>query len=146
MNLQVLFEPCLNLAPHSPPRSFLDVSRIICINTDIYCYYRRTGFNRQADGTAVNSPQQRVNGSPNPSPTGFSPTMQPLNQTASSSSTIGSVVENGASGTENQIVAETPKFFFQERFAKLGVKGNFMPLAAQPSNVELADWLAHQSK
>lgn len=41
---------------------------------------------------------------------------------------------------------EFPKYFFQEKFARLGVKGNFMPLAAQPVNVDLADWLAHQSR
>ena len=42
------------------------------------------------------------------------------------------------------MVEDTPKFFFQEKYAKLGVRGNFMPLAAQPKNVELGDWLAHQ--
>lgn len=47
---------------------------------------------------------------------------------------------------ETPVVADQPKFFFHEKFAKLGVKGNFMPLAAQPVNVDLADWLAHQSK
>ncbi|MCJ1443404.1 MAG: hypothetical protein MMC23_003902 [Stictis urceolatum] len=40
---------------------------------------------------------------------------------------------------------EPPKFFFREKYAKLGVKGNFMPLAAQPKNVDLGDWLAHQA-
>lgn len=43
-------------------------------------------------------------------------------------------------------IDEPPKFFFQEKYAKLGVKGNFMPLAAQPKNVELGDWLAHQGR
>jgi hypothetical protein len=41
---------------------------------------------------------------------------------------------------------EPAKFFFMEKYAKLGVKGNFMPLAAQPKNVDLGDWLAHQGK
>ena len=31
-----------------------------------------------------------------------------------------------------------------EKYARLGVKGNFMPLAAQPKNVDLGEWLAHQ--
>lgn len=44
----------------------------------------------------------------------------------------------------DKALMEQPKFFFQEKYAKLGVKGNFMPLAAQPKNVELGDWLAHQ--
>lgn len=41
---------------------------------------------------------------------------------------------------------EKPKFFFREKFSKLGVKGNFMPLAAQPKNVDIAEWMAHQGK
>ena len=115
------------------------------ILTNILFYCRRTGFNRQADGNTINTTQQRLNGSPNPSPTTFSPPMPPLNQQATSSNAA-SVDENGAGNAEDQAISEPPKFFFQERFAKLGVKGNFMPLAAQPSNVELADWLAHQSE
>ena len=54
--------------------------------------------------------------------------------------------ENSNNGTETQLPAEPPKYFFLEKFAKLGVKGNFMPLAAQPVNVDLAEWIAHQSK
>lgn len=46
---------------------------------------------------------------------------------------------------DDQIVPEITKFFFREKYAKLGVKGNFMPLAAQPKNVDLGDWLAHQA-
>ena len=108
-------------------------------------YPRRTGFNRQAEGVNIASPQ-RANGSPNPSPTTFSPTMPPLTQPSSFSPSTGGTNEGGASNTEASITPEQPKFFFQEKFAKLGVKGNFMPLAAQPTNIELADWLAHQSK
>lgn len=35
-------------------------------------------------------------------------------------------------------------YWTQERFAKLGVKGSFLPLSVQPKNVGLADWLAHK--
>ncbi len=114
----------------------------------LLCSLSRTGFNRQAEGTSVNTHQQRVNGSPNPSPTTFSPNMPPLTQSAWSSSNTGSFAEDsaGISNAENQIAVEPPKFFFREKYAKLGVKGNFMPLAAQPTNVSLPDWLAHQSE
>ncbi len=37
-----------------------------------------------------------------------------------------------------------PKKFFNEKYAKCSVKGNFLTLAAQPKNVELGEWLAHQ--
>lgn len=59
---------------------------------------------------------------------------------------MSSATDNGTNSTEVQAAPEPAKFFFREKFAKLGVKGNFMPLAAQPANVCLADWLAHQSK
>lgn len=39
-----------------------------------------------------------------------------------------------------------PKKFFNEKYAKCSVKGNFLTLAAQPKNVELGEWLAHQRK
>ena len=74
--------------------------------------------------------------------------MSSLNQSASTPSNNNSFPEHSSGGgsPDNQAVAEPSKFFFQEKYAKLGVKGNFMPLAAQPVNVELADWLAHQSE
>jgi len=74
--------------------------------------------------------------------------MPPLAQSSSFSSNTGSFAEDnsGISNAENQIAMEPPKFFFREKYAKLGVKGNFMPLAAQPTNVSLPDWLAHQSE
>ena len=64
---------------------------------------------------------------------------------ASFSSTTSPSSESTPTLPEPQNVVEQPKFFFREKYAKLGVKGNFMPLAAQPVNVDLADWLAHQS-
>lgn len=115
----------------------------------LVCNPRRQGFNRQNEGTGnINTTQQRANGSPNPSPTTFSPTMPPLNHSSSFSSNTGPSsdnVANVANNAEQPAAAEPPKFFFREKYAKLGVKGNFMPLAAQPANVDLADWLAHQS-
>ena len=63
-----------------------------------------------------------------------------------SQNSASAVPENATSNAEVQAPPETPKYFFLEKYAKLGVKGNFMPLAAQPVNVDLAEWLAHQSK
>lgn len=39
---------------------------------------------------------------------------------------------------------DAPKKFLMEKWAKCSVKGNFLTLAAQPKNVELGEWLAHQ--
>ena len=89
---------------------------------------------------------QRSNGVPNSSSSTYSPTASNPISPTSYPSTSGLFPENQANIPEAQVAAEQPKFFFNEKYAKLGVKGNFMPLAAQPVNVDLADWLAHQSK
>jgi hypothetical protein len=41
---------------------------------------------------------------------------------------------------------EQPKRFLSDKYAKCSVKGNFLTLAAQPKNVDLGEWLAHQCK
>lgn len=46
--------------------------------------------------------------------------------------------------SDDQPYQETPKKFLNPRYAKCSVKGNFLTLAAQPKNVELGEWLAHQ--
>ena len=72
--------------------------------------------------------------------------MPPLTTSASFSSTLGSGSENSSTAGEFQSDIEPTQFFFREKYARLGVKGNFMPLAAQPKNVDLGEWLAHQGK
>ena len=90
--------------------------------------------------------QQKGPGSSNSSPTGpFAPSMPPLSTSASFASIAGS--DTGSPQVENQVQDPEPtKFFFREKYARLGVKGNFMPLAAQPKSVDLGEWLAHQCK
>lgn len=72
--------------------------------------------------------------------------MPPLAQPSSFSSNVSTTTENGTNSTEVKAASGPPDFFFREKYAKLGVKGNFMPLAAQPANVGLADWLAHMGQ
>ena len=160
--IKALLETSLYLGSRLAISSFFLQAKAICVRHELpysYCYqdeslsspnwvsfHRRQGFNRQNEGTGnINTSQQRANGSPNPSPTTFSPTMPPLNQSSSYSSSTGPSSDSAVNNTEQPTAADSPKFFFREKFAKLGVKGNFMPLAAQPANVDLADWLAHQS-
>ena len=71
--------------------------------------------------------------------------MLPLTQSSSFPSNPSPNSDNTANNAEQLAAAEPLNFFFREKYAKLGVKGNFMPLAARPANVDLADWLAHQS-
>ena len=104
----------------------------------------RQGFNRQTGRANGNgsSNQQR---SQNSSPTTGNPTMPPLTSSTSFSSVGGSNSDSGANAIDH-LEPEPTKFFFKEKYAKLGVRGNFMPLAAQPKYVDLGEWLAHQSR
>lgn len=72
--------------------------------------------------------------------------MAGLSPSQSFGSSIGLQSDSTAPPPDAHPPVEQPKYFFREKYAKLGVKGNFMPLAAQPINIGLADWLAHQSK
>jgi hypothetical protein len=110
-------------------------------------FYRRSGFGRNpnkgnGNGNNNNSNQPKTNGSASSSPTSYSPSTPLAHSPYSQSSMMGS--ESGS--IDAQLEPESQKFFFQEKYAKLGVRGNFMPLAAQPKNVDLGDWLAHQGK
>ncbi|MCJ1395029.1 hypothetical protein MMC18_007910 [Xylographa bjoerkii] len=99
----------------------------------------------KGNGTAPGN-QQKPNGSATSSPTTASPTNfnSPTNITSPNPTYPSSTMNNDNGFAEPQLEPEPPKFFFREKFAKLGVKGNFMPLAAQPKNVDLGDWLASQ--
>lgn len=94
----------------------------------------RQGFSGRGNTRSnQNLRQQALN-----SPTSPPPPMPPLNQTASISSAY--------SAGSDEVYQEQPKKFLNERYAKCSVKGNFLTLAAQPKNVELGEWLAHQGK
>ena len=100
-----------------------------------YTFYRgsRFGGGRSNKGQPGGG-QQKGTGSNISSPTGFTP--------MGGMSGYGNMGSNNSSS--DHLAPEPPKFFFQEKYAKLGVIGNFMPLAAQPKHVDLGDWLAHQ--
>lgn len=55
-------------------------------------------------------------------------------------------ISSAYSAQSDEIYQEQPKKFLNERYAKCSVKGNFLTLAAQPKNVELGEWLAHQGR
>lgn len=104
---------------------------------------RRQGFsNRQAG---------RANGAANPGqprppngPSAASSSNIPTNNAPASFPVAASPIdENMNAGSASP---EPIKLFFIEENAKLGVKGNMMPLAAAPAMVDVAEWLAHQSE
>ncbi|MCJ1482993.1 hypothetical protein MMC06_003159 [Schaereria dolodes] len=104
------------------------------LRTNVFHVVRlRQGFGRRGNGN------NQTNGSNSSSPTSSIPPVQALGNSPSYSSNMGS-----DAGTQAHDAPEPIKFFFREKYARLGVKGNFMPLAAQPKNVELGEWLAHQ--
>lgn len=94
----------------------------------------RQGFSGRGNTRSQqNLRQQALN-----SPTSPQPPMPPLNHSASISSAY--------SAGSDEVYQEQPKKFLNERYAKCSVKGNFLTLAAQPKNVELGEWLAHQGR
>lgn len=99
--------------------------------------------------------QQKGPGSQAPSPTiPYGPAMPPPMPALTTSGSFASAADaaspqepnqnpNLGQNTSEAQEKEGPKFFFREKYAKLGVRGNFMPLSAQPRHVDLAEWLAH---
>lgn len=100
-----------------------------------------------------NMNQQKGPGSGAPSPTiPYGPSLPPAMPALNTSGSFAPSADASSPQVENQsfnhnqaepMEKEKPKYFFNPKFAKLGVKGNFMPLAAQPKNVDIAEWLAH---
>ncbi|KAJ9498655.1 hypothetical protein H2202_005841 [Exophiala xenobiotica] len=93
----------------------------------------RQGFTRSNTKSNQNLKAQ-YNGSQSPS-LQQTPPMPPLTSSPSLSSTF---------SHESSYQDQEPKKFMNEKHAKCSVKGNFLTLAAQPKNVELGEWLAHQ--
>jgi hypothetical protein len=103
-------------------------------NADVFPF-RRQGFGR--GNTKSNQNLKAAYNGAAPSPTSQQPPMPPLANSPSVSSTYSQEVAYND---------QEPKKFLQEKYAKCSVKGNFLTLAAQPKNVELGEWLAHQRK
>ena len=89
------------------------------------------------NNTTQNQPPNRGNTS---SPTPYVPNMSAAPPSPSIST---STTTNNQAHINNQGAKKVP-IFFREEYATLIVKGNFMTLAAQPHQVEIGEWLAHQ--
>lgn len=96
---------------------------------------RRQGFGRANTKSNTNLKAAAANGA-STSNTNIPP-LPPLTNSPSVSSSM-SMDSNYSDGDG--------KRFFNEKYAKCSVKGNFLTLAAQPKNVELGEWLAHQCR
>ncbi|OJD13102.1 hypothetical protein AJ78_06407 [Emergomyces pasteurianus Ep9510] len=99
----------------------------------------RQGFGRGSNknnNNNNNNPPRLNNGAQNQPPAGYSSHSSGLMNSPSISSTfsVDSVTNDN----------DSIKYFFQEKYATLNVKGNFLTLCACPKNVELGEWLAHQ--
>ncbi|KAL9029468.1 MAG: hypothetical protein Q9196_002290 [Gyalolechia fulgens] len=104
---------------------------------------RMLGFsNRQAGRTngTTNPGQQRPQNGP---PVTGNSNMPSNNAPAAFPVTAGPTDDTTSVGSNSS--PEPVKLFFIEDNAKLGVKGNMMPLAATPAMVDVAEWLAHQT-
>ncbi|RJE24752.1 protein kinase activator [Aspergillus sclerotialis] len=96
----------------------------------------RQGFGR--GGNNKNNNNNAKNGSPTQTP---APPTPQGSASLSNSPTLGSNPSIDGSSVND---ADAPKYFFQEKYAPLNVRGNFLTLCACPKNVELGEWLAHQ--
>ena len=94
----------------------------------------RQGFSRANTKSNQNLKAGYNNGQSQSPVSQQAPPLPPLTNSPSISSTY----------SEQNAYVEQPKKFLDERYAKCSVKGNFLTLAAQPKNVELGEWLAHQ--
>lgn len=119
-----------------------------------------TGTPNQQKGPGSQGPGPQGSGSPGPgsqttsAAIAYGPAMPPpmpaINTSASFSSGMGPEtsspqVDSQDANQDENTEKESPKFFFREKYVRLGVKGNFMPLAAVPENVHIAEWLAHHA-
>lgn len=105
-------------------------------HTDLIHHHRRQGFGRANTKSNSNLKAAAANGASAAANTNVPP-LPPLANSPSVSSSLS--MDSNYSDGEN-------KRFFNEKYAKCSVKGNFLTLAAQPKNVELGEWLAHQCK
>ncbi|EER28148.1 Mob1/phocein family protein [Coccidioides posadasii C735 delta SOWgp] len=86
------------------------------------------------------------NNNNNPPKNGTAPSNQqsPTYSSSQTANTNASSVSSPLSADNTPSEREGIKYFFQEKYAPLNVKGNFLTLCACPKNVELGEWLAHQ--
>lgn len=102
----------------------------------LFYSHRRQGFGRANTKSNGNLKAAAANGaSTSSNATPPLPYLTPSTSMSSALSTDSSSYSDGE-----------PKRFFNEKYAKCSVKGNFLTLAAQPKNVERGEWWAHQCK
>jgi hypothetical protein len=134
--------PNPSVVPLFPQLSSLSFPRFGQLETPILTgrlFYSRQGFGR--GGNNKNNNTNKMNNG--------SPAQSPAAQAAHGGHVSNSPsLASNHSAVENTVVHEqdASKYFFQEKYAPLNVKGNFLTLCACPKNVELGEWLAHQSK
>ncbi|BCR86979.1 Mob1/phocein family protein [Aspergillus chevalieri] len=100
----------------------------------------RQGFGRggnNKNNTNNNTNNNAAPKSPAPLPVAQAPQISP----APNSPSLGSPLPMDSPAAYDP---DAPKYFFQEKYAPLNVRGNFLTLCACPKNVELGEWLAHQ--
>jgi len=90
-----------------------------------------------------NNNNNNNNSAPSQAPAPAAHALQPAPMPSSPSVTSSFAIDNNSSSGSNN--DDIPKYFFQEKYAPLNVKGNFLTLCACPKNVELGEWIAHQS-
>ncbi|KAL8839405.1 MAG: hypothetical protein Q9170_001744 [Blastenia crenularia] len=104
----------------------------------------RQGFSNRQTGRANGNPNPGQSRSQNASPVTGNSNIPSNNVPAAFPTGAGPTTED-TSRVGGDASPESPKWFFFEEYAKLGVKGNMMPLAATPAMADVAEWIAHQT-
>jgi hypothetical protein len=113
------------------PETHLPYPSTVMSGANLPASNSRQGFGR--GGNNKNQPPK----SPAQTPQAPQPGAIPNSQSLTNSLTVDNLAANDP---------DAPKYFFQEKYAPLNVRGNFLTLCACPKNVELGEWLAHQSE
>lgn len=142
-----LFLPLIPLSPQNSLGKTLQLHKgtplLVLIQTLVLMIhvseFSRQGFGRGGNNKNTNNNARMNNGSPTQTPSPQAP-----QGTSSNPNSPGLMPNSPVEPPLND--ADAPKYFFQEKYAPLNVRGNFLTLCACPKNVELGEWLAHQSR
>lgn len=123
---------------YSPAVHSITVLTEDCFNSSRQGFGRGNNKNNNTGNNNNNAPKMNI-GAPAQSPVAQSPQVSPHPNSPS----LGSPLPMDSPAAYDP---DAPKYFFQEKYAPLNVRGNFLTLCACPKNVELGEWLSHQSK
>ncbi|KAH0551451.1 hypothetical protein GP486_007336, partial [Trichoglossum hirsutum] len=115
--------------------------------TDFRNWHSRQGFSRPGNKGTNN---QKSGGTPSPSATPYqssstlAPRVPPLPNSPSFASSLTGTTAMDEGADDKQFIKVKDPLWYNEKWTRQVVKGNFMTIVARPKIVEDGEWLAHQ--